>query len=498
MTEPTAPPPRRVEPPDRRIRRAWFVFAGAFVLLGRRSSSCACVDGRRPAARLGRRRAARPRRRRRRSAIARRSSPSRPAAAARPSRSPGSCPACRAPCRPTPSSGDRRGARAGDRRRPRRRRPPPAGRPRPGGDPHQHPAGRPGLDHDPADRRPHGPGRSGRRARSTERVPVAVPVAATAELAVAVGAMAGAARPCSAAPTGDRRPLDGRPRRRDVATCAIAAIGCGADSRLTVRRPGRGCRDAARAAREPRRSSRRRADRRPRPAHVRPDPHAGRAADLRARRHRRDRPLAPDRRRLAGHDAADPGRRRVEASAALARAYSHRAAEAQASTDALTGLPNRRYFDEFCGLLARRRRADDAVGVLMVDIDQFKALNDTHGHADRRRGPARGRRRDRAARSARTTSRRGSAARSSWSCCATRSREVALEVGERVRAAVRDLDLRGSASRRCRSRSASPWPQSRTSRSRTSSRPPTGRSIGPSGPVATGSSPPDARASRGR
>jgi diguanylate cyclase len=70
-----------------------------------------------------------------------------------------------------------------------------------------------------------------------------------------------------------------------------------------------------------------------------------------------------------------------EASAALARAYSHRAAEVQASTDSLTGLPNRRYFDEFCGLLARRRRADDAVGVLMIDIDRFKVLNDTYGHA---------------------------------------------------------------------------------------------------------------------
>jgi diguanylate cyclase (GGDEF)-like protein len=70
-----------------------------------------------------------------------------------------------------------------------------------------------------------------------------------------------------------------------------------------------------------------------------------------------------------------------EASAALARAYSHRDAEARASTDALTGLPNRRYFDEFCGLLARRRRSGDAVGVLMIDIDHFKRLNDTHGHA---------------------------------------------------------------------------------------------------------------------
>jgi diguanylate cyclase (GGDEF)-like protein len=71
----------------------------------------------------------------------------------------------------------------------------------------------------------------------------------------------------------------------------------------------------------------------------------------------------------------------VEASSALARAYSLRAAEAKASTDALTGLPNRRYFDEFCGLLARRRRSGDAVGVLMIDIDKFKRLNDTFGHA---------------------------------------------------------------------------------------------------------------------
>ena len=71
----------------------------------------------------------------------------------------------------------------------------------------------------------------------------------------------------------------------------------------------------------------------------------------------------------------------AEASSALSRAYSQRAVEAQASTDALTGLPNRRYFDEFCSLLARRRRADDAVGVLMIDIDKFKLLNDTHGHA---------------------------------------------------------------------------------------------------------------------
>jgi diguanylate cyclase (GGDEF)-like protein len=72
----------------------------------------------------------------------------------------------------------------------------------------------------------------------------------------------------------------------------------------------------------------------------------------------------------------------LEAAAALERVDSSRAIEAQASTDALTGLPNRRYFDEFCGLFGRRRRADDdaQVGVLMVDIDWFKRVNDTYGH----------------------------------------------------------------------------------------------------------------------
>ena len=90
--------------------------------------------------------------------------------------------------------------------------------------------------------------------------------------------------------------------------------------------------------------------------------------------HRRAGAWSPTTRRILNGAA-------VEASSALSRAYSHRAAETQASTDALTGLPNRRYFDEFCGLLARRRRSGDAVGVLMIDIDRFKILNDDHGHA---------------------------------------------------------------------------------------------------------------------
>ncbi len=69
-----------------------------------------------------------------------------------------------------------------------------------------------------------------------------------------------------------------------------------------------------------------------------------------------------------------------ETTAALARVYSHQAAEVEARTDQLTGLPNRRYFDEYCTLVASRRRASDRVAILAVDVDHFKRLNDMYGH----------------------------------------------------------------------------------------------------------------------
>jgi diguanylate cyclase (GGDEF)-like protein len=69
-----------------------------------------------------------------------------------------------------------------------------------------------------------------------------------------------------------------------------------------------------------------------------------------------------------------------ETAAALARVYSHQAAEAEARTDQLTGLPNRRYFDEYCTLVASRRRSSDRAAILAVDVDHFKRLNDMYGH----------------------------------------------------------------------------------------------------------------------
>ena len=55
--------------------------------------------------------------------------------------------------------------------------------------------------------------------------------------------------------------------------------------------------------------------------------------------------------------------------------------EYQAQTDSLTGLYNHRYFHErLRAELTRASRSRDAVAVLMLDIDDFKRVNDVHGH----------------------------------------------------------------------------------------------------------------------
>lgn len=57
-------------------------------------------------------------------------------------------------------------------------------------------------------------------------------------------------------------------------------------------------------------------------------------------------------------------------------------AERRSRIDALTGLYNRRHVVETLEHeLARAARQDGAVGVLMLDIDHFKRVNDVYGHA---------------------------------------------------------------------------------------------------------------------
>ena len=271
-----------------------------------------------------------------------------------------------------------------------------------------------------------------------ERLSMATPVSAdlaVAEampIAVAVPAGGGAVAPI-AAPPATRR--DGLRLRGDRAWSEFSAFIGGAD-------PDDAAADLARAAREPS------------PEQAIAERIAARVRRTYGLTHTLAAPLTSEHgvigaivisRRTA--DAWPATTRRIlggaamEASTALARVYSHRAAEARASTDVLTGLPNRRYFDEFCALLARRRRAEDAVGVLMIDIDWFKRLNDTYGHDTgdevlRAVGGAI----MAAVREDDVPARYGG--EEFVVLLRNPSREVAIEVGERVRAAVRGLDLR--------------------------------------------------------
>lgn len=53
----------------------------------------------------------------------------------------------------------------------------------------------------------------------------------------------------------------------------------------------------------------------------------------------------------------------------------------QSLTDMLTGLPNRRYLDEFLKISWNRNRRDgNPTTLIMLDIDYFKNYNDTYGH----------------------------------------------------------------------------------------------------------------------
>jgi diguanylate cyclase (GGDEF)-like protein/PAS domain S-box-containing protein len=57
------------------------------------------------------------------------------------------------------------------------------------------------------------------------------------------------------------------------------------------------------------------------------------------------------------------------------------AMERQAMMDVVTGLGNRRYCEKMLeGMLEEQKRRRKSFGVLMADIDLFKAVNDTFGH----------------------------------------------------------------------------------------------------------------------
>jgi diguanylate cyclase (GGDEF)-like protein len=69
------------------------------------------------------------------------------------------------------------------------------------------------------------------------------------------------------------------------------------------------------------------------------------------------------------------------ASVALQNAHLHVMARRLASTDELTQLANRRHFDEALRAeVIRAERFSDPVAVVVADLDNFKEINDRHGH----------------------------------------------------------------------------------------------------------------------
>jgi diguanylate cyclase (GGDEF)-like protein len=79
--------------------------------------------------------------------------------------------------------------------------------------------------------------------------------------------------------------------------------------------------------------------------------------------------------------ASEPLNRLVtELGPRLAAARALQAAEQRATTDVLTGLPNRSMFERRVRALQGNGAREQAT-LVYVDLDHFKRLNDTHGHA---------------------------------------------------------------------------------------------------------------------
>ena len=90
---------------------------------------------------------------------------------------------------------------------------------------------------------------------------------------------------------------------------------------------------------------------------------------------------------LSGPQFSDEQRRvakslAAQAVIALENARLHSIVERQAQTDRLTGLSSRRQFEETLALeFARARRFGTPLAIVLADLDDFKAINDQHGHA---------------------------------------------------------------------------------------------------------------------
>lgn len=72
----------------------------------------------------------------------------------------------------------------------------------------------------------------------------------------------------------------------------------------------------------------------------------------------------------------------IQAAQAVLRAQLYEQMERMATTDGLTGLTNHRTFQSrFDEALATARRYGRKLSLILTDVDHFKSVNDTHGHA---------------------------------------------------------------------------------------------------------------------
>ena len=90
---------------------------------------------------------------------------------------------------------------------------------------------------------------------------------------------------------------------------------------------------------------------------------------------------SPFREGIHPEEATNVGLLGAMATPSLEIAWEMEEVNKRARTDPLTGLNNRRHFDELLGQLMKQTdRFGDATSLIMADVDHFKVVNDTWGH----------------------------------------------------------------------------------------------------------------------